>query len=95
LSLLSLAELDGPLALLVVPVRPNDLSIEGHVLSQIERLADLVEVLPDIRRVAEETRPVGVQRELVGVCVGRDVTGTARVSILQPSACIYSAGWNF
>jgi len=55
-----LAQLDLPLAFLLVPVAANDLRVEGHVLPQIECGDDLLEILEDIRRVREESWPVGV-----------------------------------
>jgi len=38
-----------PLPLLLVPIATGDSSVEGHVLPQIECVANLVEILPDVR----------------------------------------------
>ena len=63
-----LSQLDGPLSLLVIPIAADDLRVECHVLPQAKGFADLVEVFPDVRTVAEEARPVRVECKLV--CVG-------------------------
>jgi hypothetical protein len=55
-----LLQLDQPFSGLLLPITPDDLGIEGHVLSQAPYFADLVKILPDIRRVREEARPVGL-----------------------------------
>ena len=59
---LGLFEFDLPFALLLVPIAAYNGSVEVHVLAQIKRVADLVEVCPDVRRVAEEAWPVGILR---------------------------------
>lgn len=58
LTRFALSEFDCPLPLLVVPIRTNDFGVKCHVLSKIERFADLVQVLPDISSVREELWPV-------------------------------------
>jgi hypothetical protein len=55
-----LSQLYCPLALLFLPITTNNFSIEGHVFSQVERVANLVEILPDVRRVREISRPIRV-----------------------------------
>ena len=53
-------ELDEPFAFVFFPVAADDLGRELHVLAEIEGVADLVQVLPDVRRVREESGPVGI-----------------------------------
>jgi len=57
---LCLLEPDFPFAFFLVPVAAYNRSIEVHVFTQIERVADFVKVGPDVGRVAEKARPVGV-----------------------------------
>ena len=55
-----LAEFDSPFALVLVPVATGHLGVEGHVLAEVEDVAHLVEVCPQVGGVRVEARPVGV-----------------------------------
>lgn len=81
LAFLRLSQPDFPLASLLIKPAAHDLRTKGHVLAQIECLAHFVKVLPDIRRVGEETRPVRVQSKRIGVGMARDVTCTSRIPV--------------
>lgn len=56
-----LLEFDQPFASLLLPVASNDLSVEGHVFTKAPDFTDFVQVLPDVWRVGEEARPVGLK----------------------------------
>lgn len=49
LASLVIAQLHAPSTLGIIPVSAYNFGIEGHVLSQVKRVAYFVEVLPDIR----------------------------------------------
>lgn len=55
-----LSNLHRPLAFFFVPVCTNHLTVEVHVSAEIECVAYFVEIVPDVRTVAEESRPVCV-----------------------------------
>lgn len=63
-----------PLAYLFLPIAAHNFGIEVHVLLQIEYFAHFVEICPDVRCEREESWPVRVQRELIGVGMRGDVT---------------------
>lgn len=49
-------------------------------------LVELLKVRLDLVRVRIEAGPLGIRLEGIGVRVGRDVTGTAWVSVFPPCA---------
>lgn len=53
-------ETNIPLAFVLDPATLEHFCLELHVLSEIEGIADLVEIFPDIGGVGEVSRPVGV-----------------------------------
>jgi hypothetical protein len=55
-----LSQLYFPLALVFLPIAANNLSVEGHVFPQVECVANLIEILPDVRRVRKVSRPIRV-----------------------------------
>ena len=61
LSAFGFFQFDQPLAGVLLPVGADDFGVELHVLAETPYFADLVEVLPDVRAVAEEAWPVWVQ----------------------------------
>lgn len=72
-----LPQRDFPHSLVVLPFGPHHLSVERHVLLQVENIGDLVQVFMDIRRVGEEAGPVWVKSEVVSVGMGGNVAGAA------------------
>lgn len=78
----SLSQLHSPLAIVIVPVSSNDFCIEDHVLPKIKGVTDFVQVFPDIWRVGKESRPVRVQRKLIGIRVRWNITRAAGIPIL-------------
>jgi hypothetical protein len=55
-----LSQLYCPLALVFLPIAPNNFSVESHVFPQAESVANLIEILPDIRCVRKVSRPIRV-----------------------------------
>ena len=57
---LLVSKFDFPFAFLFIPVAPDDLCVESHILAEIERLTNFIEVFPDVWTIGEETWPVCV-----------------------------------
>jgi hypothetical protein len=55
-----LSQLYFPLALVFLPIAANNFSVEGHVFPQVESVANLIEILPDVRRVRKISWPIRV-----------------------------------
>lgn len=75
-----------PHPLPLLPPAPNDFSIEGHILPQPKTLTHIIQILPDIRALTEEARPVRIQCKGVRVRVRRDIARSAWIAVLEPGA---------
>lgn len=60
-----------------LPFCADDFGVEGHVFAETENFDHLQEVLVNVGGIREEAGPVGIKGEVIGVCVGGNVTGAA------------------
>lgn len=73
----SIADVDIPLALMLVPnARFND-RIKVHELAHVEAIDNTKEVAIDVVRAGEELGPICVERKRIRVCMARNVAGTS------------------
>ncbi len=79
-----LLEFYKPFASFLLPVRSDNFCAEMHVFTEAPDFANLVEVLPDIRRVAEEPWPVGIQGKWICIGMRRNVTGSTCSKVSLP-----------
>jgi len=68
-----LAKFDSPLAFCLVPIASYHCRVEYHVPSEIEDLADFVQVLPYIRRTTRIKRPVRTERNFPSSTIGSTI----------------------
>ncbi len=64
LSLPRFPQLNLPFTLILLPPTSYNFGVEGHILPQVERVAHFVQVLPDIRGIGKEARPIGLSNPI-------------------------------
>jgi hypothetical protein len=62
-----LLQLDEPFSSFIMPIATNYFSIESHVPSQSEAVANAVKIGEDIGRIGEKSWPVGLSTHVSGL----------------------------
>ena len=64
----------------------GDVAVEANVFFQIEFVHQIVDVIENLVAAGKAARPLRVGRERIGVQIGGDVAGGARVGVVPPGA---------
>lgn len=84
----SISELTN--ALLLLPNRTQNRTLKLNPRLQLVFVCKILKILPDLRRVGIERRPVRIWLEGIGIGMSWNVAGAAGIAIFVPGSCY---GW--